>query len=302
VAEGRNDIMATISVLGAGRMGAALVRAFARAGHSVTVWNRTPGKAKALEADGARVAPTLLDALDAALIVDIVSDYETSSGLLRGANVARALRGKTLLELATGTPAEAQRAAAWADEHGIRYLDGAILATPDAIGTPGCTILYAGPRELFDAHSTALTAIADAGMYLGPAIGHANVLDNAILAMLWGTVQGALLGAAICEAEAFPVTAFRQALEGSWPVVLPLLLGALERVGERRWAADASTQAALGPCVASARHILEISEQHGIDAALPKAFHDVFQRAVDAGHAESDAAAAYLGMRSRGTG
>ncbi len=294
--------MTTISVLGAGRMGAALVRAFARAGHSVAVWNRTAGKAKALEADGARAAPALLDALNAELIVDIVSDYETSGELLRRADVARALRGKTLLELATGTPADAQRASAWADEHGIRYLDGAILATPDAIGTPGCTILYAGPREIFDAHSAALAAIADSGMHVGAPIGHANVLDNAILAMLWGTVQGTLLGAAICEAEDFPLAAFRQALEGSWPVVLPLLRGALGRVPERRWAADADTQSSLGPCVASARHILQISEQHGIDTALPKAFHDVFQRAVDAGHAESDAAAAYLGLRPRAAG
>jgi 3-hydroxyisobutyrate dehydrogenase-like beta-hydroxyacid dehydrogenase len=299
VADDKEQAMKTISILGAGRMGAALVRAFARAGHSVTVWNRTPHKAKALEADGAKVAPTLLDAVSAELVVDIVSDYAASRELLREPGVARALRGKTFLELATGTPAEAQAAAAWASEQGIRYLDGAILATPDAIGTPGCTILYAGPRELFDEHGAALTAIAGAGMHVGAPIGHANVLDNAILAMLWGTVQGTLLGAAICEKEAFDVASFRGALEGSWPVVLPLLLAALGRVAERRWAADVDTQSALGPCVASARHILEISKQHHIDPALPEAFLRVFQRAVDAGHGDGDAAAAYVGLMSR---
>ncbi|NUP12072.1 MAG: NAD(P)-dependent oxidoreductase [Polyangiaceae bacterium] len=291
--------MATISVLGAGLMGAALVRAFARGGHAISVWNRTPHKAKALEAEGVRMAPTLLDATDADLIVDIVSDYGVSGELLRDAKVARALRGKTVLELATGTPAEAARAAAWASEHGIRYLDGAILATPDAIGTPGCTILYSGPREIFDQHSATLSAIADSGMYVGPAIGHANVLDNAILAMLWGTVQGTLLGAAICEVESFPLASFRQALEGSWPVVLPLLLAALGRVADRRWAAAKDTQSTLGPCIASARHIAEITKQHGLDSTLPEAFLGIFQRAVDAGHRDDDVAAAYVGMLPR---
>jgi 3-hydroxyisobutyrate dehydrogenase-like beta-hydroxyacid dehydrogenase len=291
--------MKTISILGAGRMGAALVRAFARAGHSVTVWNRTPHKAKALEAEGAKVAATPLDTVSAELVVDIVSDYAASREVLREPGVARALRGKTLLELATGTPAEARAAAGWASEQGIRYLDGAIMATPDAIGKPGCTILYAGSRELFDEHNAALKAIADSGIYVGSSIGHANVLDNAILATLWGSVQGALLGAAICEAEQFPVAAFRQALEGSWPIVLPLLLAALGRVAERRWAADAQTQSTLGPCLASARHIVEISKQHRIDPALPEAFLRVFQRAADAGHGDGDAAAAYIGLMPR---
>lgn len=35
-----------VSVLGLGLMGQALARAFPRAGHPTTVWNRTPAKAE----------------------------------------------------------------------------------------------------------------------------------------------------------------------------------------------------------------------------------------------------------------
>ncbi|WP_075097693.1 NAD(P)-dependent oxidoreductase [Sandaracinus amylolyticus] len=289
--------MARVSILGAGRMGAALVRALAKAGHAVTVWNRTESKARALEPAGARTARSLVDAVDADLVIDIVSDYDTSAALLRDAEVQRALRGTTLLELASGTPAEAQRAGAWAEEHGIRYLDGAIMATPDFIGQPGCTILYSGPTELFEAHQATLRALADNGLYLGREIGHANVLDNAILVVLWGAVHGVLHGAAICEAERFSLATFRGALRGSWPVVEPLLSSALERIEGRRWAADATTQSALAPGLASVRHLLAISEAHGIDAGLPQAFHRVIQRAVERGHRDDDIASAYEGMR-----
>ena len=66
--------MAHISVLGTGRMGSALAIAFARAGHDVTVWNRTAAKAKHLEAEGVRVASSVVDAINPAeLVVDNVS-------------------------------------------------------------------------------------------------------------------------------------------------------------------------------------------------------------------------------------
>ncbi|AKU97888.1 dehydrogenase, putative [Labilithrix luteola] len=289
--------MARISILGAGRMGAALVTAFAKGGHAVTVWNRTASRAKPLEAVGARVALSLLDAIDADLVIDIVSDYEASAELVRNDDVSRALRDKTFLELASGTPKEAQRAAAWAEQNGIRYLDGAIMATPDFIGQPGCTILYSGPSAVFEEHRTILGAIAGNGLYLGSEIGHANVLDNAILVVLWGSVYGVLQGAAICEAERFSLDAFGSALEGAWPVVAPLLLSSIDRIGKRRWAADATTQSTLAPGYASVRHLLAMSKEYGIDAALPEALHRVFQRAVDAGHRDDDIAAAYQGMR-----
>ncbi|WP_374986542.1 NAD(P)-binding domain-containing protein [Streptomyces fradiae] len=44
------------SVPGLGSMGGALAEALTRAGHGTTVWNRTPGRADALAAHGAREA------------------------------------------------------------------------------------------------------------------------------------------------------------------------------------------------------------------------------------------------------
>lgn len=47
---------ASVTVLGLGAMGKALAGAFRTAGHRTTVWNRTPGRADDLAAEGARVA------------------------------------------------------------------------------------------------------------------------------------------------------------------------------------------------------------------------------------------------------
>ena len=45
-----------VALLGTGIMGAAMARNLLKAGHQVTVWNRTPERAQALAADGARFA------------------------------------------------------------------------------------------------------------------------------------------------------------------------------------------------------------------------------------------------------
>lgn len=290
--------MAQVSVLGAGRMGAALVTAFIKAGHSVTVWNRTASKCKPLEALGAKSATSVVEAVTGRdLVVDVVSNYETSSTLLASAEVIEALRGGTLVELASGTPSQAQRRAAWAKEHGAHYLDGAILATPDFIAQPGSTILYSGPEELYEKHQSTLAALAESNLYVGSAIGHANTLDNAILVVLWGSTHGLLQGASICEAEKFPLEAFGKALQSSWSVVEAILRDTLQRIEKRHYDADETSAATVSTCQASVHHILEVSKEHRIDLGLPQALERIFQRAVDRGHGQSDVAAVYESMR-----
>lgn len=51
--------MSDISVLGLGSMGAALARALQRAGHRITVWNRSPEKMQSFVANGAKGAPSV---------------------------------------------------------------------------------------------------------------------------------------------------------------------------------------------------------------------------------------------------
>jgi 3-hydroxyisobutyrate dehydrogenase len=57
----------SVTVLGTGLMGAGLAKSLARAGHDVTVWNRTPEKARQLgDEDGIKAVESLTDALSGA--------------------------------------------------------------------------------------------------------------------------------------------------------------------------------------------------------------------------------------------
>lgn len=288
-----------ITVLGTGRMGAALALGFLAQGHTVTVWNRTASKAKPLEAKGARVATSVEDAiLEAEIVVGNVSDYPTSAALTAPSAVTKALREKLFVQLATGTPRQAKEAAAWAGEHQIRYLDGAIMATPNFIGQPGCTILYSGAKELFDANQPVFAALGGNAVYVGPEIGHANALDAAVLMVLWGSLFGTWHAAAICEAEGFPLNTFASTLGATLPVLEGAMKDSVERIAERRFAADAATMASLETCHASVRLIREITTEHGIHPGLVTALETIFARSSAAGRGAEDLAAVYREMRS----
>jgi 3-hydroxyisobutyrate dehydrogenase-like beta-hydroxyacid dehydrogenase len=287
-----------IAVLGTGRMGSALASAFLAQGHPVTVWNRTAARAQPLEAKGARVAASVEEAVAAAeLVIGNVNDYATCAALLEPAPVARALRGKLFVQLTTGSPQQAREGAAWAQSHGISYLAGAIMATPDFIGQPGCTLLYAGSPQLFEAHKAALLALGDNTLFVGTDPGHAGVLDAALLMVLWGSAFGTWQAAAICEAEGFALDAFSSSLVATMPVIQASLVDAIERIPARRFKGDETTMATVATCHASVRLIHQISQQHGIHTGLTAALDKIFSRAVAAGHLDGDLAAVYTGMR-----
>ncbi|GAA4474919.1 NAD(P)-binding domain-containing protein [Phytohabitans houttuyneae] len=74
---------APVTVIGLGPMGRAMAAALMRAGHPVTVWNRTPGRADSLVAQGAtRAASPAAAVAGSDLIVLSLTDYPAMHDIL----------------------------------------------------------------------------------------------------------------------------------------------------------------------------------------------------------------------------
>ncbi|GAA0474665.1 NAD(P)-binding domain-containing protein [Streptomyces sp. NPDC046215] len=195
-----------VTVLGLGAMGKALATAFLTGGHPVTVWNRTPGKAGPLLALGATAAETAAGAVAAnELIVACLLDHASVHETLDGA-VAE-LAGRTLVNLTNGTPAQARELAAWAEEHGITYVDGGIMAVPPGIGTEQAFLLYSGARDAFEAHRPALERLG-AAHFVGTDPGLAALYDIALLSGMYGMFSGVFHALALTSTEKVPADAF----------------------------------------------------------------------------------------------
>jgi 3-hydroxyisobutyrate dehydrogenase-like beta-hydroxyacid dehydrogenase len=75
-----------VGFIGLGNMGEPMARNLIRAGHQLTVYNRTRQRAEALERDGARVADTAADAAaDAQVLITMLSDDRAVHSVLLGA-------------------------------------------------------------------------------------------------------------------------------------------------------------------------------------------------------------------------
>lgn len=180
--------MSAITFLGLGAMGAALARVQREAGEAITVWNRTAGKAAALDPLGVSREASLEAAIAASplVVVCLLDDRSVSEALFP---VAASLRGRTVVNLTTGTPDQARTKARWASDSGITYVAGGIMAVPPMIGSPHATVLYSGQAHAFDAHRTILERFG-AARFLGVDAGRAALLDIALLVSMYG-----LLGA-----------------------------------------------------------------------------------------------------------
>lgn len=273
--------MTKIAIIGTGRMGSALAQAFLAHGHEVSVWNRTAGRARPLVERGAKLAGSVREAVSGAeMTVGILSDYKTSGLQLHAADVAAAMRGKILVQLASGSPSEARAAAVWAREHGVRYLDGAIMATPDLIGKPESTILYAGERALFDEHEALLKLLSGTAAFVGTDHGQAAALDSSLLVYMWGTLFGALHGVAISQAEGIPLESYLAYAKGLLPVTDAFTIDLIERAITQQYE---DTQASLDTHYGALLHVLEICQQRGLDRTIPDAFAGVMKRGRDGG-------------------
>ncbi|MFC8530846.1 NAD(P)-dependent oxidoreductase [Nocardia sp. NPDC057227] len=175
-----------VTVLGLGRMGAAIAALLLRTGHPVTVWNRTPGRGDGLT--GATVATELAAAVAASPLIVSVSASTTAAAetLLP---LGSALRGRTVLNVATGRPDQARDLAAALERHGARFLDGAMLAVPQTLGTPESVLLHSGSESARAEYADVLAAWGTA-RYLGADPGAAALHDMAVLGGMYGLFAG----------------------------------------------------------------------------------------------------------------
>ena len=143
----------SIAFIGLGSMGTGMAACLVKAGHDVTVWNRTPGKAVDLVAAGAREAATVAEAVaDAAIAFSILADDAALFAVLRGEEgLLKGLPERALhVSLSTIAVATADRVAKEHAAHGQRYLSAPVFGRPDAAAAGRLAIVAAGAAADID--------------------------------------------------------------------------------------------------------------------------------------------------------
>jgi 3-hydroxyisobutyrate dehydrogenase-like beta-hydroxyacid dehydrogenase len=186
--------LVSIAVIGIGKIGAAVARAAAAAGHDVIPWNRSPIAGSSLP-----VVPTAEEAIRSADVAAFcLPNYEiTHSVLSQAANID----GRCILQLATGTPQEARVAGEAVERRGGWYLDAKVIGGPSIVGSSSGRILLAGPTGTVDAYRDTLTFLGSRLRHVGEDYGAAATLDLSWLCQRFGLFLGLRQGIALSRAS-----------------------------------------------------------------------------------------------------
>jgi 3-hydroxyisobutyrate dehydrogenase-like beta-hydroxyacid dehydrogenase len=286
----------SVSVLGLGAMGRALAQAFRAAGHTVTVWNRTPARAEELRGAGFDVSATVAEAVAASdLVVICVLDTAAVEAVLDAARPA--IGGATIVNLTSSTPEEARAVAAAAEEAGARYLDGAIMVPTPLIGTPNASVLYSGEAAVLDTHRGTLAAIGGGLDLVGTDPGLASLLDLGMLDVFFAGMTSFLHAAAMVGSDGISATAFQPYAEQIVDVLKGSLAGLAADVDAGSYPGHEDN---LDMELAALEHIVTASAARGIDVSVPHASRRLAAAAVDAGHGRDGFARIFDAMRRPG--
>ncbi|MER5897262.1 NAD(P)-binding domain-containing protein [Streptomyces sp. NPDC001876] len=271
------------TVVGLGPMGRAMALALLTAGHRVTVWNRTAGRADGVVGEGAVLAATPGEAVEASdLVLLSLTDYQAMYDVLGG--VTGSLAGRTLVNLSSDTPERTREAAAWAAGHGATFLTGGVMVPAPMVGTEAAYVYYSGPGRAMRTHEPVL-ALLGTPRYLGEDPGLAQLMYQAQLTVFLTTLSGLMQATAMLGAAGMKARETLPELLSTADSTSDILRAGEENPGAALDAGehpgDLSTVTMMG---ATSDHIVETGRALGLDLALPLAVQSHYRRAIDDGH------------------
>ncbi|QIS04192.1 NAD(P)-dependent oxidoreductase [Nocardia brasiliensis] len=265
-----------VTVLGTGSMGAALAAAFVAAKHPTTVWNRSPRRAAALVAVGARQHLVPADAVAASpLIICAMTTFAATREVLAAAESE--LAGRTVVTMNSGIPPEAREFAQWVGERGARFLGGAIKNVPSAIGEPDTLLYFGGARAVFDEHVRTLRVLGGEVVHLGAEPDLAALFESAVGATLLPALLGFFEGAAILAGRGLPAQSMVP-YSVKW---LAMIASILPVVADE---IDSKDYTRLGSSIALFHTAIDddvrIGRESGVDMSWHAPMHELLRRAV----------------------
>ncbi|WP_433326316.1 NAD(P)-dependent oxidoreductase [Spirillospora sp. CA-294931] len=258
---------ASVLVIGLNPRGAALAEALGAAAVPVTAWDESS------EGDSRP------DFADPSMILVCVEDYASVQRVLdqAGPQIADA----DVVNLTSGTSAQAEEAAARTGTRGGHYLDGALMAHPEHVGNPDTVVVYSGSAGVFERHESLLRLLGGA-TYLGASPGTAALYDVAMLNFAWATLIGYLQTAALLATADVPATTVTPLLTG-WlsSTVSDVITDYGQQIEDGRYPGEQEWLELDAPLM---DHLIDATRERGLDTALPELIKSLTARSIDAGH------------------
>lgn len=167
-----------VGLIGLGGMGTGMAKSLLRAGHGVTVFNRTRARADALKADGATVAATIADACRGGIVMTMVADDAALESQVFGdAGILASLpRNGIHISCSTIGVALSDRLTAAHSAVGQEFISCPVFGRPDAAEAGRLAVVAAGPANAVERCKPLFEAFGSKLLILGKKPSLANVV------------------------------------------------------------------------------------------------------------------------------
>jgi 3-hydroxyisobutyrate dehydrogenase len=230
--------MATLGFVGLGAMGSRLARRLLEAGHTVTGYNRSPSKARALEPAGLKIAATPRAAAEGAgAVFSMVSDDDALRTVAVGLDgiVAGLGRGSVFVEMSTVSPAVTREIGESVAARGATMLDAPVSGSTISVERGEASIVVGGDAAALQRVTPFLAVMGPGGITHVGALGVAKTMKIAtnlgLAVQILAFSEAVLLAEKAGIARATAVEALLKSVVAS-PMIKyrgPFVLGAMSR-------------------------------------------------------------------------
>ena len=155
--------------IGTGRMGFAMAARLLKAGHRVSVYNRTRAKAEPLAEYGATVVDRVSDLADCDVVLSMVSASDDLLAVALGPDglLGQSAAPRIFVDCSTVDVPASEQVRAAAGERGTQFLVAPVSGNGKVVKAGKLTAVVSGPRAAYDEVEALLLAIARTVTYAG---------------------------------------------------------------------------------------------------------------------------------------
>ncbi len=167
-----------VGFIGLGNMGSAMAMNLLKAGHDLTVYNRTPEKAKPLLKQGARAAPNPAETSGADFVFTMLADDHAVESVAFGESgiLANLRPGSVHISSSTISVALSQKLTAAHQKHNQRFISAPVFGRPEAAEAGKLFVVVAGPNDAVERCAPLLDAISQRTFRFGEQPSVANLV------------------------------------------------------------------------------------------------------------------------------
>ncbi|MDD2558177.1 MAG: NAD(P)-dependent oxidoreductase [Desulfuromonadaceae bacterium] len=289
--------MAHYGFIGSGLMGLPMATNLLKAGHQLTVWNRSKEKCAPLLEAGATFVDTPLEVVIAAEVTfSMLADPQAALAVcFSPSGVIQAVApGKAYVEMSTIDPETSSKIGISIQARGALFLEAPVSGSVPQAEAGELVIMCAGDHELYVALEEALNILGKKHLYLGE-VGAAASMKLGV-----NQLMGSMM-ASFCEVLTLLEEAGLDAQDfldiiGAGALAAPMFTAK----GKKILARDRTPQFPLKHQQKDLRLALQLGDVHRVPMPVAAAANELFKRAYQYGLEDDDVSALFVSLHPAG--